>query len=355
VTARPTESAAPAPPAPTPPARTPPARTPLARRALTFLIRVGLAAVLVGWLIRSDRLDADLVLGLGRSGRVLLFVLLGAAGVFAGQLLLAVRLRWLLARQQLRVPYTRALGLTLIGSFFGAILPGLVSGDAVKAVYLFGDSPGARGRAVAAVLVDRFLGLYSLFLVGTVAWVGAVAAGLLPAGRTVFWIAPLVVLGMTVLSVLAGSARLARSGWMQRLALRTPERLRNLAAALHHSLRDSRLCTLAVLISLLNHGMVIVTYILAGILLQDTVTPLAHLALDPLAMVLNVVPLTPGGIGITEGAFSFLFEQVGSPHGAAVGLLGRFMQYIDYVLAGTLALVAVRFGRSGRPPAPAAG
>ncbi len=322
----------------------------LARRALTFLLRIALAALLVVWLLRSDRLDAQLILDLGFSSRVVVLTLLGAASVFTGQLLLAVRLRWLLARQQLTVPFRRALGLTLIGSFFGAILPGLVSGDAVKAVYLFGDSTGSRSRAVAAVLIDRILGLYSLFLVGTLALAGASLGSLLPQRPAVLWIAPLVVTGLTLALVLAGAPGTARAGWVQRLSPRTPERLRKLVSALHHSLRDTKLCAGAILLSLINHGLVIVTYILAGHLLGDAIRPLTHLVVDPLAMVLNVVPLTPGGIGITEGAFSFLFEQLGSPHGAAVGLLGRFMQYLDYVVAGTAALLAVRFGRAGAAP-----
>lgn len=323
----------------------------LTKRALTFALRVALAALLVGWLLRSDRLDAELILDLGFSGRVVGLMLLGAASVFAGQLLLALRLRWLLARQALTVPYRRALGLTLIGSFFGAILPGLVSGDAVKAVYLFGDATGSRSRAVAAVLIDRVLGLYSLFLLGTLALAGASAGSLLPERPAVLWIAPLVVAGLTLALLLAGAPGAARSGLIQRLSPRTPERLRNLVAALHHSLRDAKLVMGAVGLSLVNHGLVIVTYILAGHLLGDAIRPLTHLVVDPLAMVLNVVPLTPGGIGITEGAFSFLFEQLGSPHGAAVGLLGRFMQYIDYVVAGTAALLAVRFGRAAVAPA----
>jgi uncharacterized membrane protein YbhN (UPF0104 family) len=91
---------------------------------------------------------------------------------------------------------------------------------------------------------------------------------------------------------------------------------------------------------------------IAGELLRAGLAPLRHFVADPLAMVMNVVPLTPGGIGITEGAFSFLFEQMGSPSGAEIGLVGRGIQYVAYVVGGSIALLAVRF-RGGAPGRPA--
>ncbi len=315
------------------------------RRAFTFGIKLVLAALLVIWLLRTDRLDLSLITGLGFSARVVGFMFLGAAAVFGGQLLLAVRLRMLLAKQELNVSYSRALGLTLIGSFFGAILPGLISGDAVKAVYLLGDAQGGRSRAVAAVLIDRVLGLYSLFLLGALSLIAAWGMHLLPTRLVVLWIAPVAVLGMTAVLALAGWPKIGESAFIQRAGARTPERVRNLLVALHTCLRDVRLIWGAVGLSLINHALVIVTFLLSGILLADVIKPLAHYAVDPLAMVLNVVPLTPGGIGITEGAFSFLFEEIGSRNGAAIGLLGRFLQYLDYVIAGTVALIGVRFGK----------
>jgi uncharacterized membrane protein YbhN (UPF0104 family) len=62
-------------------------------------------------------------------------------------------------------------------------------------------------------------------------------------------------------------------------------------------------------------------------------------------MVMNAIPLTPGGIGITESTFSFLFEAIGSSNGAAIGLLGRFIQYSTFAAAGSVAVFTVRFRR----------
>ena len=116
------------------------------RRLAVFAVKLGLAALLVWWLVRCGRLDTELLVSIGLGVPAIALMVAGAACVFLGQLLLAARLLLLLRRQAIHLTYARALGLTLIGSFFGAILPGLVSGDAVKTVYLFGDAAGDDAR-----------------------------------------------------------------------------------------------------------------------------------------------------------------------------------------------------------------
>lgn len=311
------------------------------RKLFTFIVKLGLAGLLIWWLLRSDRLDAGVLRGIVFDTRTVGLVLAGVASVFAGLALLAIRLRALVRVQALDLTGGRAFGLTMIGAFFGSVLPGLVSGDAVKALYLCGDVAHTRTRMVAAVLVDRLIGLFSLFLLGSLALLVAVPAKLLPTGATVLYLAPVVVVAM--------AAGLALVGWpvLDPLIARLPSALGSMIAAIRQYLHRPRLLGIAVALSLANHALVIVTYLIGGLLLQDSLTPLRHFVIDPLAMVMNVIPLTPGGIGITEGAFSFLFEQMDSPNGAAVGLVGRAIQYIAYVAGGSIALMAVRFRRGG--------
>ena len=305
--------------------------------------KAALAALLIYWLLRSDRLDfGALAFGPGAS----VWILAGALCVFAGQWLLAARL-WLLLRQRLAVPFRRALGLTLIGSFTGSVLPGLVGGDAVKALYLFGDAKGQRSRAVAVVMVDRAVGLFSLFLLGALAGAVAMAADVIQVPRQILLAAPTVVAG-----ALAGAVLVSRPGFstfplIRVLWDRLPEPVRNLTRELHEYLRQPGLLLAAVGLSLVNHALVVVSFVMAGLLLKDGLAPFSHFVLAPLAMVMNLLPLTPGGIGITEGAFSFLYEFPGSPNGATIGLLGRLIQYLTFTVGGTAALVLVRMGARG--------
>ncbi len=319
------------------------------RRWVALGAKIALAAALLFWLWREGRLNVSVLLGAASAPDAGPLVVVGALAVLGGQFLLASRLRLLLRALGLPISFGRALGLTMIGSLFGTILPGLISGDAVRAAYLMAESRGSRSRALAAVLVDRVLGLYSLFLLGSLALLGAAAAGAVPADLPVPYAAPIGVGLFTAFLALLSwlrPSRLSRGGrWVGWLSAE----LGRLTDALGSCVRRPGLLARAIALSLANHALVIVTYVVAGRLLSAKLAVTTHLIVDPLAMVLNAVSLTPGGVGFAEGAFAYLFEGLGSDRGAAVGLLGRLIQSLTYTVGGVLALLAVRVGRSASP------
>ena len=61
-----------------------------------------------------------------------------------------------------------ALRIGFVGYLFNqAPLGGIVGGDVVKAVMLAWENPGCRGKSAASVIMDRAIGLYVLFVVGS--------------------------------------------------------------------------------------------------------------------------------------------------------------------------------------------
>jgi glycosyltransferase 2 family protein len=317
-----------------------PSRT--GRHLFALSIKIAIAAALLYWLVQSNRLDLRALSHIEDVPHAGVLITLAALGVFLGQLLLALRLLLLLKVVDVNVSYARVVGITLVGSFFGCVLPGLVGGDVVKAVYLCSDAVGRRANAVGAVIADRALGFYSLFLLGAVAWVMAWYTGSIPGDDRVFWAAPGAALAITVGLVLIGlpgyqTWRLSAVIWS-----RIPSKLQNLLRTLHCCLSRPGLLTVAVVLSLANHALVVATYLAAAVLLGDTVPLPVQFVLSPLAMAMNLVAVTPGGIGLTEGAFSFLYQSAGSLNGATIGLLGRIVQYISFAVAGLIALLRVR-------------
>lgn len=327
---------------------TAPRRSTWPRRLAVLTVKIGLGAAVLYWLFASHRLSLG---GLGQVGhdlQALGWLALGVGSVLLGHVLLAWRLVLLFRRPRLEVSFSRSLALTLIGSLTGAVLPGLVGGDAVKAAYLCGDAAGRRSHAVATVLVDRALGLYALFLLATIMLVGAWCVSALPPYGPILWAAPLVT------AILTGGlvASTWPAAWRRNLVAAAigylPLKLQNLAAALEDFLQRPTLLWRAVGLSLANHGLVVLSFVVAAAMLHDPLPLVAHFVLSPLAMAMNMIPLTPGGVGLTEGAFSFLYQYAGSTQGAAVGLLGRVIQYLAFAVGGTPALLAARW--SGAPP-----
>ena len=236
----------------------PPSESPVIRsmrlggRIVGLLLKTAIAAALIYWLIRSRRLDTQALLRIEFTPGVAGLILLSIVGVFLGQLLLALRLCLLLKTAEVDVTYRRVLGVTLIGSFFGAVLPGLVGGDVVRALYLCSDAVGKRANAVGTVIADRAVGFYSLFLLGAIAWAAAWCSGALAWHHPALWTAPGMALATTV-----GLALIAVPGY-DKVALlhaawsRTPAGLQNLLRTLKRCLTRPGLLAVAVGLSLVT-------------------------------------------------------------------------------------------------------
>ena len=84
---------------------------------------------------------------------------------------LATIVRWYFLVRALGVPLTwrDALRLGFLGYLFNFISPGAVGGDLFKVVFLARERQGRRTEVALSVLVDRLMGLYGVFIVGTIA------------------------------------------------------------------------------------------------------------------------------------------------------------------------------------------
>ncbi|OVE80761.1 hypothetical protein BVY04_05065 [bacterium M21] len=79
---------------------------------------------------------------------------------------------WLLLRvQRVNLPLLQIVRLGMIGNFFNMCIPGAVSGDVVKMVYVHRHAKGRTTEAVLAIMLDRVIGLAGLLVVVTVSCV----------------------------------------------------------------------------------------------------------------------------------------------------------------------------------------
>lgn len=307
-----------------------------------FGLKLAIAFGLLYWLYAQSLLDLSALGGLRFDAKTLAILLIALSLVVGAVALLAFRLIMLLGPYGLVVSFKRALGLSMMGALFGAVLPGLVAGDVIKAAYLFRDAMGYRSRVVATVIIDRIVGMYALFLLSTIASGAAWLTNSFSDSPQVLLVGPC----LTLVATIGGMLVFAMTVWdvspLRRLVARMPEKIQNLMSALVQYWNHPLPLLGAIGLSMLSHAMIVVIFILVAILLGDTLPLYAHFVIDPMAMTLNVVPVTPGGLGVTEGAFSYLFAMMGSSNGSLVALLGRFVQYVVFVTGGSIALMGTR-------------
>jgi uncharacterized membrane protein YbhN (UPF0104 family) len=303
-------------------------------------------------------------------------------------------LRWhLLVRAQgLSFRVFDAVRLGLVGFFYNTFLPGSVGGDVVKA-YAMAKEQNRRTVAVATVIMDRVIGLWGLFwfvaiLGGTFWWTGLLERPLLRdqatlAARTwalgaqfqsgqsvgVGAVPQLIGTAQTVLTAPEGLGTIrskyivtaaffvvacSMAVWLllgllpQHRAERFAGRLTRLPKIGHSAAEFWRAvwmyrCRQASVVAALAIAWVgfvffVLSYYFCALALVDGAYPLPSLAehflLVPIGLMIMAVPLFPGGAGIGELGFGYLYQWFGFP--AAGGVLATLTQRIQNWLIGLI-------------------
>lgn len=220
-------------------------------------------------------------------------------------------LRWhiLLRAQGIDLRLWRTIRVLAASVFFANFLPGAAGGDLIRGVYVYKAAPGRRAAAMLSIMIDRLIGLVAFVLLGLVAMLtrptGRGPLELSALGLSLLFIALLVLLFFNGPIVAQGLQRLLR-GRSARLARVVDD----IGMALRQYARDWRGTGLAMLLS-----MVIVAGAVGPIVLIAEAMPFAgpHFvgpsAADYgiaglYALIANSLPVTPGGLGIGEGAFA---------------------------------------------------
>lgn len=347
-----TAAATPTAPSDAPAAPTPGAR---ARARILTLVKLVVAVGLLSWLVAKNDIDPQKIVGTLKQPRALLLpILIGAVGISMS----ALRWRILLRGEGIDCSVGLALRLTWIGHFWNMVTPGAVSGDAVKMYYVGKAFPEKREEAWTTVFSDRLIGMAALVAVSTVATLvnldfmlsrpelkgtAAVMLGVLLAMAG----------GFAVLSLGIGRS----TGVADHLRKRLPA-VEGLRRAYHTLLRLGErpgMVLGAFTISFVAHGMAVFTAFTLGQAVGDQALSFGkYLVLFPVALFVNAVPLTPGGLGVGESVLKNLFTWSGGvgSDGTTIMVLYRLNFYL---LAVVGALLYVLQRRDATPKAPAAG
>ena len=281
----------------------------LQRHATWFkwLLAVGLLTVIF-WHNRKDLTDL--------SEREIGWSFFGAAMVVRLVSLGLTFLRWRMLVTGIGLPFRvrDAFRLGLLGEACNLMGPGSAGGDLLKAVWLAKDFPGRGASAAATVLLDRVLGLWSLFAVGALATLIPSATKLGPEMQWAIWIlwggavAGLVGIGLLLvpavthsrlmhwLTTWRGVGRVVRE-LMESVALyQQRPRAVILAAAMSIVVHIGFLTSLALCAVALNGDRPIPSYV-------------DHLVGLPLPEAISAIPLTPGGLGVLEEAVKWFYRQ----------------------------------------------
>jgi glycosyltransferase 2 family protein len=321
-----------------------------ARSRLKIAVAVGkvlLALAIVTYLITKIQGDA----GFSRLYRepkdwpFIAFALLMVLVAFS-----ASTIRWYLLVRGLGLTFhlRDAFRLGSLGFMLNQVMPGSLGGDLFKAAFIAHEQPGRRTEAIASVFIDRFVGLVAMLVVASVALMfagrtlstGSILEGL----RAFIWIATAGGVGAMLLL----TSRLISGIRAKQFAGRIPgigHPLARLVAGLEQFASRRRYLAAAFALGVTTHCLFIGAFwcVSQGLPISGP-TFVQNATIVPLALVAGAMPLTPGGLGLTETALAKLYENIGlsGSDGALVALAYRALSYVVAAIGAAYYLSAKR-------------
>lgn len=334
-----------------------------ARWVVPFL-KYGVGFGLLGFVIfkywgpKTDPQTGDITPGIGQllEGPIAFEWLAAAMLLMVGAASLQIY-RWYTLVRALDLPFTvrNAYRLSLVGIFYNTFIPGSVGGDLVKAYFIAHAHPERKTRAVASVIVDRALGLFGLILFVAVMGSGAWALGdeRIAANPDLQWI----------VKVMAGVASASVAGFLL-LGLLPPTRVDRFAgrlkavpkvgtplAELWYAVWMYRqrpgVVAVGVALSAVSHfGLVFAFHCASRVFpplnpAAELATLSEHMVIAPIGFIAQAVPITPGGVGVAEGVFAWLYKLSGRP--PTRGIVARLsLRLVEWLIALTGYVVYLR-------------
>jgi glycosyltransferase 2 family protein len=296
------------------------------KRLLWNLLRWGLPVAILAYLL-YDATRNDSFTRLRDEPKHWGYLAVASVLCFAAVLLTIWRWYFLVRALNIPLKLRDAFRLGFLGYLLNFVSPGSVGGDLFKAVFLARDRPGRRAEVAVTVIVDRLIGLYALFLVGTAA---ILVTGVWKDGteqvrivsQVMFWCTGIGTVAL-IASSLPGFSEGRMARWVQSLPKVGPVAER-LARANRMYYRHFWVMPLAVLMSVGVHSLYSVGIWLIAIgLLNEAPSLGAHFVIVPTAMATGAIPLAPNGLGTFELVVKTLYQYLpgGSEAAASAGLL----------------------------------
>jgi hypothetical protein len=313
------------------------------RRIPIILLKVSIGATILFLLLRKLNIKWSAIFDAARRLLMQPHWLIATLALL-GLTLLCGAARWRTALLGLGVNLSRSHvgAIFLIGNFFNAFLPGTTGGDVARAVYVARDAPDHKPEALASIVIERLTGITVLLMMTLL---GLLISGY-PHQRTLL----LLVVGVTMIAMFAALFALPPErtvkNWPLVSRIAAHPKIGPLAQRLYAAMRICRThpaLTLRLMAwSTLQHACAALSWLTIVCGLGVACAPLDFIMLVPAVLVAQMIPITPGALGVRESAsVAFLHESGVPPEAAIVVSLASYAGTLVWSLAGGIALVSM--------------
>lgn len=289
------------------------------RTYLPLMVKIAVSLGLIGYLLFIQIDNFAAIRGAMAQADPLLLLLAFALNVI-GYLMCSWRWQLLLRAQKFAVPLIELIRAYTIGIFFNSFLPGVMSGDLMRAMDI-SDRVPSYTRSFLILFVERLTGMFGLLLLALIA---LPTIGWDVVSRTgIGWLLLAVAAVLVALTAIffsrhmrAAASRLGRLrglGWLSGIM----ERVGETSMAFSQRMRVVYGC---IGLSFVFQANVVCHYWLIGLALGIDLPLMTYFAIIPVSLFVMMIPASVNGIGIREQAFLYLFGQFGVAAEFAISL-----------------------------------
>jgi glycosyltransferase 2 family protein len=325
-------------------------------RHLSWLLKLVVTIALIGFVIWQTGL-------FGADGRAEFIAMLTGVDPFYLSLSFLISIlmnlissyKWhiLLVSRNLLVGLWRLFALYYVGRFFNLFLPTSMGGDIAR-VYQLGKITGTTSESLASVFLERFTGMITLTVVSAVAVLISLKQYDLPIitnslllcvilTSLVIWLI-LDPRPLRILSVIIMRRMPSLNGLLEKIS-RTH-------AAIRSYKDDIPTLWTAFAISLVFYGLAVMNVWVSALAFSSDVDFMTILIAVPAIMLIMNLPVSIGGLGLMEAAYTIIFTTFGYSGTLALStaLLIRLKTVIDGIIGGVIYLLRERLPASSMKP-----
>lgn len=287
---------------------------------LINFIKFALAIGLITWLISSGKLDLEIISKLVSKPQLILLVMFL---MLINHLLVA--LRWKLILDQKSSSKLNLISIfkaNWIGIFFNSVLPGSVSGDFIKIIYVKDlDEKFTSKYLLGSVLLDRVLGLFGLISIGGVVCLFSYnkllslspeVKGLVDTNIALFALVILCLISVFIFQkvphLLANPFRKIR--FLGSVVLKLEDAWLNLCRIRKHLIKVWIISIFVQAFAAFIFWYLVTQFISVDFTFNQAMTIL------PIGFIIMSLPIAPAGLGVGHAAFQTLFGYYGINEGA---------------------------------------
>ena len=319
-----------------------PLRDGLRRRKLIRVaipsLKLALGIGLCWWLVATEQLQLEVYRELAATLDVGLLILVALCQFLSFSIVVARW--WVLARANgIGVPMSAVLRTGYQGLFTSLVVPGGLGIDGLRILYLRMNHPDHMSRGLSTLLMDRVAGFTGLLVLG----LGASLLYLLTEESGSLW--GLILIQSSLLGgLLVGLGILY---WMATVSeqpfpwLKKWTRLRSFMTSLSAHRHHHGAVAQAIVVSMLGHFVNCISWFVGLALMGYHISLVGVVAVTAIVSIVRTIPITPMGLGVSDGVAEAVYRMVGVPVGAELQMIVRAVGMLVLLACG-LAFIGKR-------------